>query len=268
MNADNVHGASLPETYAHPARRNVGQQERVLSTSAGVALAIFGLKRGGLLGTLGALTGAGLLYRGLSGQCPVYTALGRSTASRREVGMSRMERGASASVALDRGLRVDERVMIQRPVHEVYAFFRDLHNLPRVMSHVEKVEVSSSALSHWTVRGPAGTRLHWDAEIINERPGELIAWRSREGADVRNAGSVRFVPTEGGGTEVRVQLRYEPPAGALGAAVAKLLGESPAEQMRADLARLKGELEFYAGDAAEHVNAPEAPDGEAATPAR
>lgn len=255
MNAENVHDASLPETYAKPSSLNVGRQERVLSASAGVALVIFGLKRGGLLGTLGALAGGGLLYRGVTGHCHVYGALGRSTASRKEVGMSNMERGASASVALDRGIRVDQQVVIQRPPHEVYGFFRDLHNLPRVMSHVEKVEVSSSALSHWTVRGPAGTHLHWDAEIINERPAELIAWRSREGADVRNAGSVRFVPTGDGGTEVRVQLRYDPPAGAVGAAVAKLLGESPDEQMQADLQRLKGELEFYAADAADHANA-------------
>jgi uncharacterized membrane protein len=253
MNAENVHGASLEETYAHPVHLNVGRHERLLSATAGAALAGLGVKRGGVLGALGALAGGVLLYRGISGYCPVYGALGRSSATRRELGMDRMERGASASVALDRGTRVDQRVVIQRPVHEVFSFFRDLHNLPKVMSHIEKVEVSSSALSHWTVRGPAGTHLRWDAEIINERPDELIAWRSRGGADVRNAGSVRFSPTPSGGTEVRVQMRYDPPAGAVGAAVAKLFGESADEQMKADLQRLKGELEFFAADAAEHV---------------
>ncbi|MDO9022003.1 MAG: SRPBCC family protein [Deltaproteobacteria bacterium] len=236
-------------------RLNVGRRERFVSASAGLALVAFALKRGGIPGAVGALAGGVLLYRGLSGHCPLHSALGRSTASRRELGMSRMERGASASVALDRGIRVDQRVVILRPQQEVYAFFRDLHNLPRVMSHVEKVVVSSSALSHWTVRGPAGVRLRWDAEIINERLGELIAWRSRDGADVRNAGSVRFAPAEGGGTEVRVQLRYDPPAGAVGAAVAKVLGESPDQQMKADLQRLKGELEYFATDAVDHVNA-------------
>lgn len=145
-------------------------------------------------------------------------------------------------------------MVIRRPAHEVYAFFRDLHNLPRVMRYVEKIEVSSSALSHWTIRGPAGVRLGWDAEIINERPAELIAWRSREGADVRNAGSARFIPTADGATEVRVQLRYDPPAGAVGAAIAKLLGESADEHMAEDLLRLKGELEYFAADAIDHVN--------------
>lgn len=244
MNADNAHGLSLRETYADDHGVNVARAERVASVLGGVALAAFGLSRGGVVAVLGVIAGAGLVYRGTTGYCHLYGALGLNTASRKEQGMARMERGASASVEIDRGIKVDERVVIERPAEEVYGFFRRLENLPRVMRHVERVEVSSSGLSHWTVRGPAGTSVEWDAEIINERPNEMLAWRSRAGGDVDNAGSVRFTPAAGGGaTEVRVQLKYDPPAGRVGAAVAELFGESPEVQLREDLERLKGELE-------------------------
>jgi uncharacterized membrane protein len=244
MDADNAHGVSLRETYATSRALNVGDGERVLSLAAGVGLVALGARRGGVLGALGVLGGAGLALRGVTGHSFVYDAIGRNTASRKAQGMARMEPGASASVPLDRGIMADERVVIRRPVGEVYAFFRDLHHLPEVMRHVERVEVSSAELSHWTVKGPAGTRLEWDAEIINDRPDELIAWRSREGADVRSAGSVQFAAADGGdATEVRVKMKYDPPAGALGAAVAGLLGEAPEAQLREDLQRLKAALE-------------------------
>jgi uncharacterized membrane protein len=244
MNADNARGVTLPETYADASNVNVGRWERAGSVGLGVFLATLGMKRGGWAAAVGAISGGALVYRGLSGHCHVYGALGRNTATRKELGMARMEKGASASIAIDRGIKLDQRILVRRRPEDVYAFFRDLHNLPRVMSHVEAVEVSSSALSHWKVRGPAGSHVEWDAEIINDRPGELLAWRSREGADVPNAGSVHFTPREGGlATEVRVQLKYDPPAGPLGAAIARLFGESPEVQMKDDLARLKRELE-------------------------
>lgn len=244
MSAENARGVSIPDTHAEGHDINVGRAERVGSVAAAVALAALTVPRGGAAAALGALGSAFLLHRGVTGYCHAYGALGVNTASKKERGMARMEPGASASVAIDRGIKVDECVVIRRRPEEVYAFFRDLHNLPRVMRHVEKVEVSSYELSHWTVRGPAGSTVEWDAEVIHERPGELIAWRSRDGADVPNAGSVHFEPAENGeATEVRVQLKYDPPAGPLGAAVARLFGEAPDVQMREDLRRLKLELE-------------------------
>ncbi len=113
------------------------------------------------------------------------------------------------------------------------------------MDNVESVEVRDSRRSHWVVRGPAGTKVEWDAEIINEVPNELIAWRSIEGSQIDNAGSVHFAPARDGsrGTELRIILRYDPPAGVLGATVSRILGEDPAIQVEEDLLRLKMLLE-------------------------
>jgi uncharacterized membrane protein len=134
---------------------------------------------------------------------------------------------------------VKEAVTVRVPSEELYAFWRTLSNLPRFMSHLERVDVLSDRRSHWVAKGPAGTRVEWDAEIINDRRPELIAWRSLQGAEVASAGSVRFRPVPGGGTEIIVRLQYDPPAGKVGSWVAALFGEEPSQQIREDLRRLK-----------------------------
>ena len=110
------------------------------------------------------------------------------------------------------------------------------------MEHLESVTVIDATRSHWIARAPVGQRVEWDAEIHNEIPDELIAWRSLPGSEIANAGSVHFTPA-GGGTEVRVVLSYEPPAGRLGDAVARLFGEAPAQQVQDDLRRFKQVME-------------------------
>jgi uncharacterized membrane protein len=108
------------------------------------------------------------------------------------------------------------------------------------MDHLEAVTVIDDLRSHWVAKGPAGTRVEWDAIIHNEVDDEMIAWRSLPGSEVNNAGSVHFTPTpDGTGTDVRVVLSYEPPAGKVGAAVARLLGEEPSKQVADDLRRFK-----------------------------
>jgi uncharacterized membrane protein len=112
------------------------------------------------------------------------------------------------------------------------------------MRHLRSVTELPSGNSHWVAQGPAGTTITWDAEIVTDNPGECIAWKSLNGAAVQHAGSVRFQPAPGGrGTEVHVELAYDPPAGALGVAVAKLLGEEPDLQIREDLRRFKQSME-------------------------
>jgi uncharacterized membrane protein len=138
---------------------------------------------------------------------------------------------------------VRQSVSLNRPPEEVYAFFRDLENLPRIMSHLDSVE-QRDRHSRWRARGPLGVHVEWDAEITEDRPGESIAWRSLPGADVSNQGRVEFRPGPAGlGTEVRVALAYDPPLGTVGAGVAKLFGEEPSQQISADLRRLKQVLE-------------------------
>jgi uncharacterized membrane protein len=135
-------------------------------------------------------------------------------------------------------------VTIRRSPADVYRFFREFSNFPRFMAHLESVETDLSGRSRWAVRTVAGAAVRWEAEIVEERPGELLLWRSLPGADVDNRGVIRFVPAPGGrGTEVHVEVRYAAPAGRIGVALAKLLAFEPGQQARADLRRLKQLLE-------------------------
>lgn len=142
------------------------------------------------------------------------------------------------------GTRVEHSVTINRSPAELYQFWRDFQHLPRFMHHLEDVQVRGERQSHWVVRAPAGRRVEWDAEITDDRPNELIAWRSLPGADVDNAGSVRFEAATGErGTVVRVRLAYNPPGGKIGTAIATLFGEEPGQQVQEDLRRFKQLLE-------------------------
>ncbi|MEU6077184.1 SRPBCC family protein [Micromonospora sp. NPDC047074] len=153
-------------------------------------------------------------------------------------------RAGRADAARRRAIDMELAVTVNRSPAEAYRFWRELENLPRFMSHLESVRAEDLRRSHWTARGPAGRRIEWHAEIIDDQPNRSLAWRSLPGTRVPNAGQVRFVPAPGDrGTEVRVRLRYAPPAGALGRAVAKLFGEEPEQQVRDDLRRFKQVLE-------------------------
>jgi uncharacterized membrane protein len=141
-------------------------------------------------------------------------------------------------------MRAKSSVTIRHPVEVVYQYWRDLTNLPSFMNHLASVEVTGNGRSHWTANAPAGRTVEWDAEVVEDKPNERIAWRSLEGSQVPNSGTVWFAPAPGGrGTEVRVELAYDPPAGALGKVVAKLFGEEPQQQVTDDLRRLKQVLE-------------------------
>jgi uncharacterized membrane protein len=133
--------------------------------------------------------------------------------------------------------------VLQSP-EQVYEFWRDFRNLPRFMEHLESVELLEGRRSRWRAKAPVGSNVEWEAEIVEDRPNEMISWRSLPGSEVDNTGSVRFLPAPGGrGTEIRVALEYDPPGGRLGAKVAKLFGEAPEQQVASDLRRLKQVLE-------------------------
>jgi uncharacterized membrane protein len=139
---------------------------------------------------------------------------------------------------------VAKAITIKKSREEVYAFWRNFENLPQFMYHLDSVQVRESGRSHWVAKAPAGTTVEWDAEVTEDVPNERIAWRSLPGADVANWGSVEFRRGAGDrGTEVHVQIHYDPPAGTLGKVVAKLFGEEPEQQVGDDLRRLKQVLE-------------------------
>jgi uncharacterized membrane protein len=188
-----------------------------------------------------ALAGDSLVYRGPSGHCPFYSALGVSTS----------RHGPATTIPAGHGVKVEQTITISKSPEELYRFWHNLENLPRFMRHLESVRVQGNR-SHWVAKGPLGIHVEWEAETYNENPNEMIAWRSLEGADGDSTGSVHFTPSQSGrGTEVRVVLKYNPPAGKLGAAIAKLLGEEPQQQIRDDLHHLKQLIEAGEGAAAE-----------------
>ncbi len=154
------------------------------------------------------------------------------------------EHSTHVSVPSGEGIRVDKTITIERPTGVVFAYWTELENLPRFMQHLESVKVTDDLHSHWKAAGPAGTTLEWDAEIIEKREGEMISWRSLPGSEIENAGSVWFraVP-ESYATEVRVEMKYNPPGGKAGDLIAALFGEDAESAMEEDLARLKTLLE-------------------------
>ena len=141
-------------------------------------------------------------------------------------------------------VQVKKSITINRSAEELYQFWHEFQNLPRFMNDLESVQITGEKRSHWVAKGPAGKRIEWDAEITEDRPNELIAWRSLEGSQVDNSGSVRFEPARGKpGTVVRVEIEYRPPAGLLGATVAKLLGAEPQQQVHENLHRFRQLME-------------------------
>ena len=217
---------------------NVGGAERLLSSAAGGALLVAALQRRSSASLfLGALGGY-LVYRGVTGHCELYKALDMTTA---QTGTRQGARRPYA-VSQHRGIHVEESVTVNRSAEDLYDFWRHLENLPQFMSHLESVKTLPNGTSHWRAKGPAGLDVTWDAEIVGDKRGELISWRSLPHSTVANAGAVRFKET-GGGTQVEVKLTYNPPAGRLGAAVARLFGEAPSLQIRDDLNSLKRTME-------------------------
>jgi uncharacterized membrane protein len=161
-------------------------------------------------------------------------------------------------VAEDGSLRVSAGVTVNRSAEDAYALWRDFTRLPGFMTHLESVTDEGK---HWVAKRPGGGTVEWDAEITEDVPAERLAWRSLPGADVDNAGAVRFTAAPGGrGTEVRVTLRYDMPAGPLGRAVARYFGDDPSQALDDDLRRFKQILET-----GEVVRSPASPEGHRST---
>ena len=135
---------------------------------------------------------------------------------------------------------VTAAITIRQSPEAVYAFWHDFENLPRFMRHLVSVRTTGDGRSHWEATAPVGKTVAWDAEIVEDRPNELISWRSLPGADVANSGTIRFTPAPGDrGTEVRLEMEYAAPGGKIGVAALKLFGEEPEQQVRDDLRRFK-----------------------------
>ena len=249
-----AHGASdFHDSYDRDAatrtdsRLNVAKPERIGSVAIGAALVTYGIRRRDPAGLIAALLGSAFIQRGATGHCVVYQAMGVSTGSADAV-LDAHQRsdvtGRAATVNARKAVKVERSVTIAKPRAELFAFWRDFRNLPRFMEHLVAVRVDSSTRSHWQAKAPAGQTVEWDAEIVNEVPDEIIAWKSVGRPDVANAGAVNFSDAPGGrGTVVRVTVDYEPPAGKLGAILSHFFSEEPDRQIREDLRKFKQLME-------------------------
>lgn len=238
---------------------NVGDTERIVSAVGGGALVAYGLKRGDALGIILSVLGGGIALRGATGHCQIYDAMGVNTSAAGD-NDSPFSKGRSGKI------HVKQSVTVNKSTAELYNFWRDFENLPKFMNHLESVTNIDSQRSHWIVKAPLGTTVEWDAEITSEHENERIGWKSIENSEIPNAGVVEFLPTSTRGTEVRVTLTYEPPAGYLGSLVARLFGEEPNQQVAEDLRRFKSLMETGMIMNVEGQSSGRAPQAKEATP--
>jgi uncharacterized membrane protein len=222
--------------FKHEGEQNVGTGERIATALVGLGLVRLSLKRQSLLGKVVlASFGGMMIHRSATGYCPAYKAMNISTAQ---------QHPARAEDYFERGIHVESSYLVNADPAKLYAFWHDFSNLPKVMSHLKKVECLTNVRSRWTANAPMGRTVSWEAEIIHDVPNELIAWKSVGNSEVENAGSVHFTAGRNGGqTEVRVVLDYIPPAGRVGKMVAQLFGEAPEQTIKEDLRKFKSLME-------------------------
>ena len=226
----------LTDSTSHP-RQNVGEWERWISAAVGTVSLVSGLGslvRGRLSGLLATGAGAAMVHRGLTGKCALYNTLGINT---------RRRGPARFNDFVQDGAHVEETFTIERPARELYDYWRQLENLPSFMKHLKSVTTLDERRSRWVLETPL-MDLTWEAEITEDVPGERIAWRSTENADIETMGVVRFESQGEQRTEVHVILDYLVPyAGRAGTWLARAVGRSPESLVREDLRRFKQLME-------------------------
>src|SRR5688572_23115342 len=210
---------------------NVGWNERLISATFGAFLLSSGMSnlfRHPVSGLVKTALGGFLLYRGASGNCPLYSSIGKT-------------KGVSQTSAIN----IRTSLIVNKPKDEVYAFWRKLENLPLFMKHLASVTEIDSKHSHWeaTIPGNIG-KIKWNAEIVKEVPGYLIGWQSIPNSMINNAGKVTFHDAlNGQGTELEVVITYHAPAGELGSGAAKLLNPVFEKLIRQDVMNFKEYIE-------------------------
>jgi uncharacterized membrane protein len=163
-----------------------------------------------------------------------------------QLAYSKTPAGKNGSDELNFGVkRVVESILINRSPEELYSFWREFQNLPQFMVHLDSVKIMADPRrSHWIAKGPAGKKVEWDAELVEDKKNESISWRTVGPAQVRHSGKVQFLRAPGNrGTIIRVAMEYNPPGGVLAIAFARLFGKEPGQQVEDDLRHLKQLME-------------------------
>jgi uncharacterized membrane protein len=230
--------------------QNVGQNERWASMLGGALTALYGLRRGDATGAVIALAGGALVARGAVGYCPVYAAMderaggGIARGTARVEGRPVQQHGRNAVLDASESERIVRSVVVNAGPAALYAFWRDFTNLPKVMEYVESVQILDQQRSRWRAKSVGGATIEWVSEIVRDEPDEFISWKTIGDAPVRHAGSIHFRAAPAGrGTEVKVEIDYDPPGGRLGRVIAALTGRDPSRQVAEELRRFKEIME-------------------------
>lgn len=215
-------------------KNNVGAIEQVLSIGIGSGLIAFGLTQRGKGGMLPILAGGSLLLHGLSSHSHLYEAIGVDESY-----------GTPIRHPLNRIVHFRKSICINRSAADIYAFWRDLKNLPRFMHNIVAVEELDDTRSRWHAHGPFNKEVYWEAEILEERQNEMITWRTIETeSNLEHEGVLSLRRAVGNrGTILSLDCRWSPPGGVIGAALAKLLPQDPARQVSEDLRRFRQLME-------------------------
>jgi uncharacterized membrane protein len=221
--ARDLQGAPRPRRHVPELlQENWSPSARLLVGIGGTFALVMGMRRPRPIGALAALIGSGFVLRSAT-NLPIKRAFG--------IGPS------------ERVVSICKTIEIDAPVGEVFDACNAFEIFPRFMRHVRRITRSAEGKYHWTVSGPAGFEVEWDAVVTRMVPGKILAWRTEPGATVAHAGVIHFDPTRNGGTRLDIRMSYRPPAGTMGHVLAKLLGADPKKQMDDDLVRLKSLLE-------------------------
>jgi uncharacterized membrane protein len=207
---------------------NVGKLERIASILAGTLLVFKSFKNKSKRFQIPAAAAGGfLIYRGTTGHCDVYKIAGKHKLP-----------------DTVKNINIRTNVTVNRPRHEVYAFWRKLSNLPLFMEHLKRVEVIDETRSHWEAKIPGEIiKLEWDAEVVKEIEGELLGWNSLPHASIQNAGKVEFRDADENGTEIRVVITYRAPFGDVGEGITSLFNPMFEKMIKKDVKNFKRYIE-------------------------
>jgi len=208
-----------------PEKKNVGSRDRILSSAVGLLLAYAGVKNFRKGGYTLMLPAGYLLWRAVSGYCYLYDAAGIDTTE-----------GAKP-------FEFSKSVTIQRSREEVYKFWRQLENLPQIMTHLARVEKISDNKYRWEAEFNK-QHFAWNALIVEDIPNEKISWASIDSPDVENAGIVEFKDAPKGGTELKVTISYKPGKTKLDSLLAQVFNPVFKQKVLGDLMEFKRNVEI------------------------
>jgi uncharacterized membrane protein len=219
-----------------PASRgiNVAQAERAVSVIVGAGLLAYWARELSLRTSPAGLAGGALLYRGVSGHCHTYAALGINTAR------SDQEDSRPELDGVPNHVDVEQSITIGKPAAELWQLWRQPGVLGQIMGHFAEVETSSDGQTTWRIHGPLHQTPEYTTRIVEEREPELLSWRSEAGHGLALQGTLGFKPApQDLGTELSLRVAFQPPGGSIGRAVVKLLGPAPKLFVQKALRRFK-----------------------------